>query len=45
MLMTTLNGTALGDLFGASVAMSQDGTTLAVGSHGRWQADERPGYA
>lgn len=42
-LIETFTGDAIGDLFGTSISISENGKTLAIGAPGHWEND-RPGY-
>ncbi len=41
----SIYGDIAGDWFGQSVSLSPDGETLAIGSPGYWEDNDRPGYA
>ena len=43
-LVETFTGKEVGDLFGTSVSMSEDGKTLAIGAPGDWNDQDMPGY-
>ena len=43
-LVQSIYGDNAGDWFGASVSLSPDGNTLAIGAPGYWEDDDRPGY-
>jgi len=43
-LVQSIYGDNAGDWFGISVNLSPDGSTLAIGSPGYWEDDDRPGY-
>jgi hypothetical protein len=40
----TIYGDATGDQFGQSVDITADGNTIAIGSSGHWEDNDRPGY-
>ena len=40
----TFIGVYLGDRFGESISISEDGNTVAVGAPGWWEMKDRPGY-
>ena len=39
-----IDGMANGDRLGASLVLSEDGKTLAIGAPGDWSKEDRPGY-
>ena len=43
-LVQSIHGDNAGDWLGRSVNLSPDGNTLAIGSPGYWEDDDRPGY-
>jgi hypothetical protein len=44
LLVQSIHGDNTDDYFGMSVNLSPDGNTLAIGSPGYWEEDDRPGY-
>lgn len=43
-LVQSIHGDNAGDRFGRSLNLSPNGNTLAIGSPGFWEDDDRPGY-
>jgi 6-phosphogluconolactonase (cycloisomerase 2 family) len=44
LVQKSILGDNAGDRFGTSVNLSPDGNTLAIGSPGYWEEEDRPGY-